>query len=111
LRCPGAARPGRVDLVAVDLGRGCARDDAECVAIDADLEAVVAGGDSHGLAGWIMPTWMRWVATMMEPRCETRRWTMRAARVCWVRGVLRAAGAVAGRDGAGHCAQGVPICA
>jgi hypothetical protein len=28
------------------------------------------------LRAWIMPTWMRWVATMMEPRCDTRRCAM-----------------------------------
>ena len=28
------------------------------------------------LRAWIMPTWMRWVATMMEPRWDTRRCTV-----------------------------------
>ena len=29
------------------------------------------------LRAWIMPTWIFWVATMMLPREETRRWTVR----------------------------------
>jgi hypothetical protein len=28
------------------------------------------------LRAWIMPTWILWVATMIWPRCETRRWTV-----------------------------------
>ena len=29
------------------------------------------------LRAWIMPTWIFWLATMMLPREETRRWTVR----------------------------------
>ena len=55
-----------------------------------------------------MPTWMRWRATWIPPRQETRRWTV---TVAWGRGAGPARRtpcsrvALAGRDGAG---QGAP---
>jgi DNA-binding CsgD family transcriptional regulator len=56
-----------------------------------------------------MPTWMRWVATMMEPRWETRRWTttgpMAGAGMLAARRAPRSPVPAGGRDGAGQGAQ------
>jgi hypothetical protein len=52
----------------VDLAAGSSGDNAHGLAVDVELEAVIADGDCDDLRAWIIPTWMRWVATMMEPR-------------------------------------------
>lgn len=41
-----------------------------------DLDAaglVLVAGEVTMFRAWIMPTWIRWVATMIWPRCDTRR--------------------------------------
>ena len=64
-----------VSLVAVDLLAGGAGPDGDGLAVNVEPETVVIRGPVTTLRAWIIPTWIRWVATMIEPRCDTRRCT------------------------------------
>jgi hypothetical protein len=103
-----------MNLVAVDLARGGARGYADCLAVQAHLKALPSAATLTTLRAWIMPTWMRWVATMVEPRWDTRR--------CTMTGPVEGAGALAAwraprsrcqsRGGpAGQCAQELAVVA
>ena len=65
----------RMGFEPVYFAGGRARHRADHLTVDNEPELVVLSGHGDILPGVDMPTWMRWVATMMEPRWDTRCWT------------------------------------
>src|SRR5215475_5456275 len=64
---------GGMSLEAVDFPAGGAGHDTDGLTVDDQPEGVVSVTTVTILPAWVMPTWMRWRATWMPPREETRR--------------------------------------